>query len=63
MLSIRFCMQAYTILMLISELCSEETEWLNQLQEKLEKSSKSAADAEEISEALDVSLEFVTVYL
>lgn len=56
-------MQAYTILMLFSELCSEETEWLNQLQEKLEKSSKSAADAEEISEALDVSLEFVTVYL
>lgn len=44
---------------LISELCGEETEWLNQLQEKLEKSSKSAADAEEISEALDVSLEFI----
>nr|XP_027238839.1 dystrophin-like isoform X4 [Penaeus vannamei] len=35
------------------KLCGEETEWLNQLQEKLEKSSKSAADAEEISEALD----------
>ncbi|XP_076057389.1 dystrophin-like, partial [Oratosquilla oratoria] len=34
-------------------LCEEETSWLDQLEQKLEKSSKSAADAEEISEALD----------
>ncbi|XP_071545194.1 uncharacterized protein [Panulirus ornatus] len=35
------------------KLCSEESEWLDQLQAKLERSSKDAADAEEISEALD----------
>ncbi|CAL4069884.1 unnamed protein product, partial [Meganyctiphanes norvegica] len=35
------------------KLCTEETSWLDQLEQKLEKSSKSAADAEEISEALD----------
>ncbi|XP_042209207.1 dystrophin-like [Homarus americanus] len=35
------------------KVCSEESEWLDQLQAKLERSSKDAADAEEISEALD----------
>ncbi|XP_066986140.1 dystrophin-like isoform X7 [Macrobrachium rosenbergii] len=33
--------------------CAEEKDWLDQLQAGLEKSTKSAADAEEISEALD----------
>ncbi|KAK8748070.1 hypothetical protein OTU49_016299, partial [Cherax quadricarinatus] len=35
------------------KVCSEESDWLDQLQAKLERSSKDAADAEEISEALD----------
>ncbi|KAK7085433.1 hypothetical protein SK128_001326, partial [Halocaridina rubra] len=33
--------------------CAQEKDWLDQLQAGLEKSTKSAADAEEISEALD----------
>ena len=37
------------------ELSAKEREWLDQLEAKLEKSTNSVADAEEISEALDVS--------
>jgi hypothetical protein len=34
-------------------------DWLDKLEKRLRKSSKSAADAEEISEELDVSLNFL----
>lgn len=39
----------------LTELCGEESEWLDQLEDKLQRPPKEAADAEEISETLDVS--------
>jgi hypothetical protein len=40
----------------ISALVAQEMDWLDKLEKRLRKSPKSAADAEEISEELDVSI-------
>lgn len=42
----------------ISALVAQENDWLDKLEKRLRKSPKSAADAEEISEELDVSITF-----
>lgn len=42
-----------------SALVAQEMDWLDKLEKRLRKSPKSAADAEEISEELDVSLNFL----
>jgi hypothetical protein len=42
-----------------SALVAQEMDWLDKLEKRLRKSPKSAADAEEISEELDVSITFV----
>lgn len=38
----------------VSALVAQEMDWLDKLEKRLKKSPKSAADAEEISEELDV---------
>jgi hypothetical protein len=43
-----------------SALVAQEMDWLDKLEKRLRKSPKSAADAEEISEELDVSLKLST---
>ena len=41
-------------------LVAQESDWLDKLDRRLKKSTKSAADAEEISEELDVCIESIT---
>jgi hypothetical protein len=43
-----------------SALVAQERDWLDKLEKRLRKSPKSAADAEEISEELDVSFDWFT---
>ena len=38
-------------------------DWLDKLEKRLRKSPKSAADAEEISEELDVSINFIWPFI
>jgi len=45
-----------SIKLIFSALVAQERDWLDKLEKRLRKSPKSAADAEEISEELDVSL-------
>jgi len=45
-------------MVIASALVAQERDWLDKLEKRLRKSPKSAADAEEISEELDVSFEW-----
>ena len=42
-------------------LVAQESDWLDKLEKRLRKTNKNAADAEDISEELDVSLSFLIV--
>jgi len=46
-----------------SALVAQEMDWLDKLEKRLRKSPKSAADAEEISEELDVSITFILQFI
>ncbi len=48
---------------LLLALVAQEMDWLDKLEKRLRKSPKSAADAEEISEELDVCILFFTFFL
>lgn len=55
MFKIISCIEHSLHTILFTALVAQEMDWLDKLERRLKKSPKSAADAEEISEELDVS--------
>lgn len=46
---------SHFVALLVTVLMAQETDWMDKLEKRLRRSPKMAADAEEISEELDVS--------